>query len=57
MLMYVSYLRLISSWKLRKSPGNWYRFYLDCILGKIDQLFKYIVNLSLLGLKTYRNSP
>ena len=36
--MYVSYL----SWTMFKSPGLWDKFNLDCILGKEDQLIKFI---------------
>ena len=38
-----SCMSLISlSWILFKSPGLWDKFDLDCILGKGDQLFKFI---------------
>ena len=30
------------SWTLFKSPGLWNKLHLDCILSKVDQLFKFI---------------
>ena len=39
------------SWTLFKSPGLWGKFDLDCILGKGDQLFKFIGKLRYLGIE------
>ena len=45
-------MSLISlSWILFKSPGLWDKFDLDCILGKGDQLFKFIGKFRYLGIE------
>ena len=47
-----SCMSLISlSWTLFKSPGLWEKFDLDCILGKGDQLFKFIGKFRYLGIE------
>ena len=53
-----SCMLLISvSWTLFKSPGLWNKFDLDCILGKGDQIFKFIGRFRYLGWKIcYKSS-
>ena len=47
-----SYMSLVSvSWALLRSPGLWGRFDLDCILGKGDQLSKFIGQLRYPGIE------
>ena len=38
-------------WTLFESPGLWNKFDLDCILGKGDQLFKFIDKCRYLGVE------
>ena len=45
-------MSLISvSWTLFKSPGLWNKFDLDCILGKGNQLSKFIGKFRYLGVE------
>ena len=39
------------SWILFKSPGLWNKFDLDCILGKGDQLFRFIGKFRYVGVE------
>ena len=49
-----SYMSLISiKWTLFKSPGLWDKFELDYILGKENQLFKFIDKFRYLGMKDF----
>ena len=50
--VYRACMSLISlSWTLFESPGLWYKFDLDCILSKGDQLFKFIGKFRYLGIE------
>ena len=50
--VYSACMSLISlSWTLFKPPGLWYKFDLDCILSKGDQLFKFIGKFRYLGIE------
>ena len=50
--MQCSYLSLVSvSWALLKSHGLWDKFDLDCILGKGNQLIKFIDKFRYLGIE------
>ena len=53
MLMYIF---VSVSWTLLRSPGPWNKFDLDCILGKGDQLFKFICQFRYLGIEAYQGS-
>ena len=43
-------------WKLFKSLGQWDQFDVGCMLGKGDQLFKYIDKCRYLGIEEVKRS-